>query len=128
MTVTGRVFGTLPAKDMNRAKAFYEKNLGIKPVMDNDDGAVYELAEHTKIMLFPSTGEPSGTHTQANFECDDLDAEVRRMKANGVKFEDYDTPGLKTKDSITVDQEFRGAWFHDSEGNLIAISERMPMM
>ncbi|HCT77130.1 MAG TPA: glyoxalase [Micromonosporaceae bacterium] len=126
MSVTGRVFGTLPASDLARARQFYSKNLGLEPSKETDQGLTYECADHTKILLFPSMGEASGTHTQASFEVEDLEAEVKRMKANGVKFEEYDYPDFKSVNSIVIDKDgTKGAWFKDSEGNLLAISDRL---
>ena len=126
MTVTGRGFATLPASDLERAKSWYAENLGLKPAQEVDGGVVYDMAEGTKVFLFTSSGKPSGTHTQVSFEVEDVEAEVRGMKSHGVQFEEYDLPGFKTEDSIVTDANGKGAWLHDSEGNLIAISERLP--
>ena len=52
-------------------------------------------------------------------------ATVNELKKSGVKFEDYDFPGLKTQDGIADMGGSKGAWFKDSEGNLIAIGERI---
>jgi hypothetical protein len=38
-----------------------------------------------------------------------------------VKFEDYDFPGLKTEGGILATEGITGAWFKDSEGNLLAL-------
>ncbi|GIH06491.1 glyoxalase [Rhizocola hellebori] len=127
MAVTGRVLGTLPASDLARAKDFYTQNLGLKPVSETEEGLIYECNENTKILLFPSSGRASGDHTQAVFEVDDLDAQVADMKGHGVVFEEYDLPGMKTENGIVTSGPIRSAFFKDSEGNLIAISEPMPM-
>lgn len=37
-------------------------------------------------------------------------------------FEEYDMPSLKTVDGIATMGEMKGAWFKDSEGNTIGIS------
>ncbi|WP_412538248.1 VOC family protein [Longispora sp. K20-0274] len=126
MTVTGRGIATLPASDIERAKSWYAENLGLKPATESGDGLVYELAAGTKVLLFPSSGRASGTHTQVAFEVDDLEAEVRGMKAHGVVFEDYDMPGFKTENSILVEGDIVSAWLRDSEGNLIALSSKLP--
>jgi hypothetical protein len=47
------------------------------------------------------------------------------LKENGVVFEEYDMPGFKTVDGIAEIDGERGAWFKDSEGNLLAIGERV---
>jgi hypothetical protein len=42
-----------------------------------------------------------------------------------VVFEEYDLPGLKTVDGIAEIAGDEGAWFKDSEGNLLAIGGRI---
>lgn len=128
MAITGRVMGTLPASDMERAKKFYAEKLGLTPSKEVADGAVFECADGTKIMLFPSSGKASGTHTQASFEVDDVRAEVKALKSRGVRFEEYAMPGFESVDSVVSDKEgIEGAWLKDSEGNLIALTNRMPL-
>jgi len=127
MAVTGRVLGTLPASDLARAKDFYTQNLGLKPISETDMGLVYECGENTRILLFPSAGHASGDHTQAVFEVADVEAQVADMKAHGVVFEEYDLPGMKTEDGIVVEGPVKSAFFKDSEGNLVCVSEPMTM-
>ena len=128
MAVNGRVLGTLPASDMARARDFYTHNLGLKPITETADGLIYECDDNSRILLFPSTGKASGTHTQAIFEVDDVEAQMAQMRGNGVVFEEYDLPDMTTENGLIVDsQGFKTAFFKDSEGNLIAISEQRPM-
>ena len=125
MTVTGRVLGTLPATDLARAKDFYARNLGLKPAKETDEGLVFECGNDSRILLFPSSGRASGDHTQAVFEVTNVASEVATMKANGVDFEEFDLPGMKTEGGIVTQNDVKSAFFHDSEGNLICISERV---
>lgn len=128
MTVTGRVFGTLPASDLARAKDFYAHNLGLKPAKETDEGLLYECADNTRIFLFPSTGRASGNHTQAMFEVENVEAEVAEMKAHGVVFEEYDKPDFKTENGVlTMPDGGQAAWFKDSEGNLLCIGHGIEM-
>jgi hypothetical protein len=57
------------------------------------------------------------------------------MKARGVRFMDVDAPGLRTVGGIADiagnypsknSSGERAAWFHDSEGNLLGVGERLP--
>ncbi|MBB5869723.1 catechol 2,3-dioxygenase-like lactoylglutathione lyase family enzyme [Allocatelliglobosispora scoriae] len=125
MTVTGRVLGTLPASDLARAKDFYARNLGLKPVKETDAGLVFECGDNSRILLFPSTGRASGDHTQAVFEVADVSGEVATMKANGITFEEFDLPGMRTEDGVVTMEGVESAFFHDSEGNLICISQHV---
>jgi hypothetical protein len=56
---------------------------------------------------------------------DDVEAEVAELKSRGVVFEEYDMPGLKTKNSIATGGGAKTAWFKDSEGNILAVSQRI---
>jgi len=122
-----RVAAMLPAQDLERAKAFYRDKLGLTPSRDMVGGVVYQLAGGTGFGLFLSGGQPSGTHTQLAFEVQDVVQAANDLKARGVKLEEYDTPTLKTVDGIADLGGFKGAWFKDSEGNLISIAPPLPV-
>jgi predicted enzyme related to lactoylglutathione lyase len=116
---------TLPAQDMARARKFYEQRLGLTPERVGQDGSVVYKTGSTGFLVFPSMGKPSGDHTQLAIDVEDVVATVNELKKSGVKFEDYDFPSLKTQDGIADMAGSKGAWFKDSEGNLIAIGERI---
>jgi catechol 2,3-dioxygenase-like lactoylglutathione lyase family enzyme len=120
----GRVGAALPCQDFERAKNWYKEMLGFSPVEENPGGAYYECAEGTMFFVFPSMGKATGDHTQMGFMVDDAKAEVAELKKAGVVFEEYDYPELKTVDSIADIGDSVGAWFKDSEGNMLAVFER----
>lgn len=127
MLKQARAGATLPAQDMARAKTWYSEKLGLTPTGEDRFGAAtYELAEGTGFALFQSSGRPSGTHTQLGFDVEDVPGAVKELKARGVKFEDYNSPPLVTVDGIAEMGEVKGAWFKDSEGNLLAIGTLTP--
>ncbi len=47
------------------------------------------------------------------------------MRDKGVTFEEYDFPGLKTVHGIATTGELKTAWFRDSEGNILALSNEV---
>ena len=55
---------------------------------------------------------------------EDVDAEVRALKAKGVTFEHYDMPGLKLEGDIHVAGPTKVAWFKDPDGNILNIINR----
>jgi predicted enzyme related to lactoylglutathione lyase len=122
-----RAAAALPAQDMQRARAFYRDKLGLTPTQENPGGMMYALAGGTGFGVFPSSGKPSGTHTQMGIEVEDLEGAVKDLQAKGVKFEEYDMPGLKTVNGIADIGGSKIAWFKDSEGNLIVISLPVPV-
>ena len=125
MLQKGRVAAALPAQDIDRAKGWYRDKLGMEPMRtEPDGGAVYEGGDGTYFLVFPSMGKASGDHTQIGFEVDDVEATVEEMSRNGVVFEQYDFPELKTDDrGIAEIMDQKGAWFKDSEGNLLSVGE-----
>lgn len=123
MLSDARVGAALPCTDFERAKAWYKEKAGFSPSEESPEGAYYACAEGTQFFLFPSSGKASGDHTQVAFDVKDVRAEVAELKKAGVTFEEYDFPGLKTVDGVADMGDGRGAWFKDSEGNLIAIFE-----
>jgi catechol 2,3-dioxygenase-like lactoylglutathione lyase family enzyme len=130
MLKDGTVATRLPAQDLARAKAFYADALGLHPTEERPGGLRYRCAAG-EFVLFASAGAPSGDHTQMAFEVDDLDATVADLRSRGVTFEEYDTPGFTTTGGIAdIEGNYpskgnaeRGAWFRDSEGNLIGVGQ-----
>lgn len=116
------VYATIPAQDLERAKAFYADKLGLKPEEERSDGLRYRCGGG-EFLLFQSTGKSSGDHTQLGWDVEDLDAAVAMLRGNGVVFEEYDLPGFKTVNGIAELDDGRGAWFKDSEGNLLAVGQ-----
>jgi hypothetical protein len=50
---------------------------------------------------------------------------MKQMRANGVKFEDYDLPGLKTVDGVAEFGPVKNSWAKDSEGNILGFVQGM---
>jgi catechol 2,3-dioxygenase-like lactoylglutathione lyase family enzyme len=120
----------LPAGDLYRARKFYSEKLGLEPVEERPGGLRYRCGGGF-FALFESAGAASGTHTQMGWEVADIEATVAALRARGVVFEDYDLPGLRTVNGIAeIAGNYpskgvgeKGAWFRDSEGNLLGIGQ-----
>jgi len=114
------IHASLPVKDLQRARRFYADKLGLMPKSELPGGLIYQCKD-SWFFLFPSSGASTGQFTQAIWQTDNVEAEVAALKSKGVVFEEYNTPGLKTVNSIAATGNSRSAWFKDSEGNLLAI-------
>jgi catechol 2,3-dioxygenase-like lactoylglutathione lyase family enzyme len=113
----------LPVKDMERARAFYEGCLGLKPGGFRPDGKfVYRVGGST-LALFPKPEGTRADHTAISFQVADIAASIEALKRARVVFEDYDFPGLKTVNHVCVLGAEKAAWFKDSEGNFLCIHE-----
>jgi predicted enzyme related to lactoylglutathione lyase len=113
----------LPVEDLARARAFYEEKLDLTPSREVEGALFYEGDAGTGFLLFPTGGRPSGQHTQMAWFVKDIAATVAQLRRRGVRFEEYDFPGLKTVDGIADLGYEKSAWFRDSEGNLLALGE-----
>ena len=115
------IYPSLPATDLERAKRFYAEKLGLTPESELPGGLLYRCGKDSRFSVFPSEGEVSGTHTQAIWLVEDVESEVAALKDRGIVFEEYDLPSLSTVNSIATIGPNKGAWFKDSEGNLLSL-------
>jgi catechol 2,3-dioxygenase-like lactoylglutathione lyase family enzyme len=116
-----RAYATIPAGDLARAKRWYEDKLGLKPARETPAGLMYTLGGGTGFLLYPTQFAGKAPNTLIGFETNNVEADVAALKKKGVKFEEYDMPGLKTVNSIASFGDMKGAWFKDSEGNILSI-------
>jgi catechol 2,3-dioxygenase-like lactoylglutathione lyase family enzyme len=126
MLADSRVAAMLPVQDISRARRFYEGTLGLRPYREAPDGVLYELAGGTRLGLFQRP-PVHVEHTQAAFEVPDVASMVRDLRAKGVKFEEYNTPEIKTTDGINERGGVRGAWFKDPDGNILGVMQFVGM-
>ena len=115
----------VPVADVARARRFYEGTLGLVPEEEYAGGVIYECGRGTVFFMYPSPGAGTSKASDAFWTVEDVEAEVAELKSRGVVFEEYDMPGLKTKNSIATGGGAKTAWFKDSEGNILAVSQRM---
>ena len=133
MLEDSKVAARIPVQDLQRAKSFYEKKLGLEPSEERPGGLLYRFGSG-EFALFESAGAASGNHTQMAWEVEDIEATVGLLRARGVTFEEYDLPGLRTVGGIAeVVGNYpskggvgeKAAWFRDGDGNLFGIGQPM---
>lgn len=131
MLKDARVATRLPCQDLERARRFYADKLGLEASDERPGGLLYRM-DKGDFALFQSAGASPGTFTQMGFEVDDIEAVVTELKLRGVVFEEVDAPGMRTRNSIAdIAGNYpskkasgeRGAWFRDSEGNMIGVGQ-----
>lgn len=114
-------YAYIPAKDMARARKFYEDKVGLKPAQQSNGGVVYAFGEGTAAFLYPTPNAGTSQASQAFWSVADVDAEIRALKARGVVFEQYDMPGERSPEGAVTAGGAKAAWFKDSEGNIMAL-------
>lgn len=121
------MYAYLPAQDVARAREFYEKKLGFVPknAQEENGGIVYEFANGTGCFLYPTPNAGTSRASQAFWQVDNIEREVAELKERGVQFEHYDMPGVERNRDIVVGGGAKAAWFKDTEGNILAIIQKL---
>lgn len=116
------MYAYIPAKDMARARQFYEKKMGLKPSQQTNGGVVYAFGRGTAAFLYPTPNAGTSQASQAFWSVADVDSEIGALKARGVVFERYDDmPGERSAAGAITAGGAKAAWFKDSEGNIMAL-------
>ncbi len=114
----------IPISNLSRARNFYEKTLGLTPKEEYAGGVIYECGG-AEVFMYPTNNAGTSKASQAFWQVSNVEAEVAELKARGVVFEDYDMPRIRMKNSIATAGGAKTAWFKDSEGNILAVSQRL---
>jgi catechol 2,3-dioxygenase-like lactoylglutathione lyase family enzyme len=119
------IMAVLPAKDLNRAKDFYRDKLGLESSDVSGDGSLlFRGGKGTSFLVYETENAGTAKNTQMGWETDNLEREMEELRGRGVVFEDYDFPGLKTENGVATNDWGKSAWFLDSEGNILVLSQR----
>lgn len=120
-----QAFSTFSINDVEKAREFYTKKLGID-VKDDMEGLALKLGDRT-VFLYPKENHAAATFTVLNIPTDDIDKAVDELTSRGITFESYGG-------DIATDEKgiFRGAdnnkgpniaWFKDPAGNILSVLE-----
>jgi catechol-2,3-dioxygenase len=116
------VAAVLPAKDIARARDFYQNVLGLDaPEVMDDENLMYRCGNGTSFLLYQTDNAGTAKNTQMGWDTDNIEAEMEELRSRGVTFEEYDFPGLKTENGIATNAVGKAAWFLDTEGNILNI-------
>jgi catechol 2,3-dioxygenase-like lactoylglutathione lyase family enzyme len=118
------MYSYLPAKDVARARTFYEGKLGFKPSKEQAGGVAYVCAGGTACFLYPTPNAGTSKASQAFWQVENIESAMAELKGRGIVFEKYDLPGTDAN-GITTGGGAKAAWFKDTEGNILAIVQEL---
>jgi predicted enzyme related to lactoylglutathione lyase len=120
-----KVEANIPASDLQRARDFYADKLGLTPSAEyGGEALAYRTTGGTAFNVYRTEYAGQAGHTIAQWHVDDIEAQVRDLKAKGVAFETYDMPGVQWDGEIAeIPGMGRAAWFKDSEGNIMCVDQ-----
>jgi catechol 2,3-dioxygenase-like lactoylglutathione lyase family enzyme len=120
------IYAYFPARDLARARRFYEETLGFVPKSLNNGGVTYEFGRGTAAFLYLTPNAGTSRASQAFWSVEDVDREIAELKKRGVVFERYDQmPGERSPEGAVIAGGAKAAWFKDSEGNILAIIQTL---
>src|SRR5439155_3334067 len=103
--------------------AWYADKLGLTPQRSDFDGLWYECGRGTRFFLAHTQFAGTAQNTAAGWDVTEIEALMAALRERGVVFEEYDLPDLKTVDGLFTYGPNKAAWFKDSKGNILYISE-----
>lgn len=118
-----KAFSGFSVNDLQKAKEFYTKILGLE-VSELPMGLLQlQITGGTKILIYPKSDHVPATYTILNFPVDNIEMAVDKLIGLGIKFEQYgsklktDEKGIFRKEGPPI------AWFKDPAGNILSVLE-----
>ena len=121
MLEDSKAFSGFAVPDVEKAKEFYGKTLGLK--VSEDHGMLrLHLSGGNNVLVYPKPNHVPATFTILNFPVNDVDQTVDKLSKRDVHFEIYDKPDLKTdQKGIMRGKGPTIAWFKDPAGNILSV-------
>src|ERR1700750_149473 len=91
-----KAFSSFSVNDIQKAREFYGKTLGLELSSGPEGTLVVPLSGGAKALMYPKRNHQPASFTVLNFPVDSVDKAVEELSGRGVRFELYDEPGLKT--------------------------------
>jgi catechol 2,3-dioxygenase-like lactoylglutathione lyase family enzyme len=112
---------TIPVKNVDAARRFYEETLGLKPTRSEEQGVLGYKSGSASVLVYQSQYAGTNKATAVTWAVDDVEGVVRDLKAKGIRFEHYDLPGTTRTGDIHGSGRTKAAWFKDPDGNILAV-------
>jgi catechol 2,3-dioxygenase-like lactoylglutathione lyase family enzyme len=119
-----KAFGSFSVNDLAKARDFYGRTLSLE-VKETPEGLELHFAGGATVFLYPKSNHTPATFTVLNFPVANVEQAVDQLTRQGVRFERYDLPDMKT-DAKGIARDARGptiAWFKDPAGNILSVLE-----
>ena len=114
----------LAASDIGRARAWYEEKLGLTPQTEEMEGQVlYYQTGGTWFSVYQTAFAGTAKNTVAGWTVKGIEAVMSSLRSRGVAFNEYDWGEARTVDGLMTIGDYKAAWFTDSEGNTIELSQ-----
>jgi catechol 2,3-dioxygenase-like lactoylglutathione lyase family enzyme len=122
MLASAKLMGFLFTKDYDRARAFFESNLGFQFVSLDQFALVMKAGDTSiRIVKIPTFVPAQGT--VLGWQVQNIEAVVDWLAARGVVFEKYPFVQDRQRGIWTAPGGDKVAWFKDPDGNVLSVSQ-----
>jgi catechol 2,3-dioxygenase-like lactoylglutathione lyase family enzyme len=118
------IIAFVPTKDSEKARAFYEGVLGLRFVQDDGFALVLD-ANGIMIRVAKMKDFTPAQFTILGWQVTDIEKMVAGLRDKGVRFEVF---GFFKQDELgiwTAPTGDKVAWFKDTDGNILSVSEHV---
>ena len=115
---------TIPVKNIDVARKFYQDKLGLMTGPSREKGVLTCKSGTSSVLVYESKYAGTNEATAATWAVDDVDGAVDILREKGVSFEHYDLPNMTRKGDVHVSGGMKAAWFKDPDGNILAVVSR----
>jgi catechol 2,3-dioxygenase-like lactoylglutathione lyase family enzyme len=122
MIAAGKLVGFLMTTDYDRARKFYEGNLGFEFVSQDQFALVMRVGGHN-IRISKTANFTPLQSTVLGWEVDDVTAAVKWLASRGVNTEKYPFVPDKELGIWNAPGGGKVAWFKDQDGNVLSFSQ-----
>jgi catechol 2,3-dioxygenase-like lactoylglutathione lyase family enzyme len=122
MLKSSEVIAFAAATDLGRARAFYERTLGLTVTEQNDFACVLD-AHGTMLRVTAVPKVSAAGYTVLGWRVADITATVRELAARGVEFRRYDGMDQDGDGIWTTPSGDQVAWFADPDGNVLSLTQ-----
>jgi catechol 2,3-dioxygenase-like lactoylglutathione lyase family enzyme len=122
MLQTASLMAFVPVTDLTRAQDFYVGKLGLELRHADDYGAMLR-SNGTTVRLAVAEGFEPPPFTVLGWEVASIEAAVGALTAEGISVQRYDGMGQDDAGIWRAPSGDRVAWFPDSEGNTLSLTQ-----
>jgi catechol 2,3-dioxygenase-like lactoylglutathione lyase family enzyme len=119
----------LPAQDGDRARAFYRDVLGLKLLSSpSEDPMMFQAGAGSALVVTELPDRTPPDYPMVSFLVNDIEGLVRELRARGVEFRNYGSSSFQGQNGVVQGDvtdygPVKSAWFQDTEGNVLALTE-----
>ncbi len=122
MLKSNDAIANIAVRNLDTARKFYEGTLGLKQVDAEGDELIVFKSGKTSLFVYRSEYAGTNKATAVTWIVgDDIEKDVRALRAKGVAFEHYDMADMKRDGDIHVGGDMKVAWFKDPDGNILSL-------